>query len=187
MTEGTLSPETKIAQEMLARTETTKRLEAKVVQRQQRDGWCVFFKTSRHWFPVTTDANAMYRFTTKQEALDYVQMVHPDAIVMAVEAIVSDHAGRHTKPRVDLIDPTFIVGLGMVLGEGAKKYDAENWRLGSAWSERYGSLQRHLQAWWAGETLDEESGQSHLYHAATNAMILAYWQLCSRGTDDRPK
>lgn len=161
-------------------------IESKVVERQQGDGWNVYYKPGRQWEYVRqTDSTKPFIFPDKQTALDYVRDATPEAIVTEVAARFTEHEGKAVKPRVDLIDASFILGLGRVLGDGAKKYSAHNWRHGSKYSERYASLQRHLQAWWSGETLDGNSKENHLYHVATNAMILAYWQLTGRGTDDR--
>jgi hypothetical protein len=65
-----------------------------------------------------------------------------------------------------LVPVTFIRAVAAVLGYGQKKYAANNWRKGMAWSEVYSALQRHLTAWLEGEENDEESGLSHLWHAA---------------------
>jgi hypothetical protein len=62
-----------------------------------------------------------------------------------------------------------------VLGFGANKYGANNWRDDGGtteWSRTYSSIQRHLNAFWSGEDLDPESGLSHLAHANTQLMIL---------------
>ena len=132
------------------------------------------------------DANGYaWLFPTRQEALDYVAEATPHAIITEVEAVRSAHEGKNYKPRVDLVDPNFIVGMGRVLAAGAEKYAAGNWRLGAAYSDRYASAQRHLLAWASGEDCDPETGENHLHHAATCLQILAYWQLSGRGTDDR--
>lgn len=162
-------------------------VECKVVERQQGDGWTVLYKPDRHWERVTASNGYAAIFPDKQEALDYVRDATPGAIVVEVTANRTQHEGKETKPRVDLIDPTFLLGMGRVLGDGAKKYAPNNWRYGSNYSERYASLVRHLAAWHSGETLDINSKENHLYHVATNAMILAYWQLAGRGKDDRAR
>lgn len=78
------------------------------------------------------------------------------------------------KPRLDLIPGEALVGMGEVLGFGAKKYDAHNWRKGIEHSRLFGAAMRHMTAYWNGETNDPESGLNHIKHAMTNlAMILA--------------
>lgn len=76
------------------------------------------------------------------------------------------------KPRVDLVDPKWLLDLARVLGYGAEKYSAHNWRSGLNWSRLYAAAQRHLLAFQSGELNDPESGQSHLLHAACNLMML---------------
>jgi len=78
------------------------------------------------------------------------------------------------KPRLDLIPAEALVGMGEVLGFGAEKYDAHNWRKGIDHSRLFAAAQRHLWQYWNGDTLDDESGLNHLKHAMTNiAMMLA--------------
>lgn len=89
------------------------------------------------------------------------------------------------KPRMELIPPETLIGLAKVLTEGASKYDDWNWAQGMSWLRVYGSLQRHLVAWLAGEELDPESGLSHLSHALANVAFLHYYQARRVGTDDR--
>ena len=78
------------------------------------------------------------------------------------------------KPRVDLVPGELIRAAGRAFGYGADKYEDHNWRGGIKHSRLYASLLRHLTAYWDGQTLDEESGLSHLDHAVANlAMMIA--------------
>ena len=85
--------------------------------------------------------------------------------------LASKHDGQ--KIQVELVPPAFIMQIAMVLGHGAKKYGANNWRKGLPWMRIYASTLRHLFAWAGGEDIDAESGMSHLNHAATNIMFLS--------------
>lgn len=78
-----------------------------------------------------------------------------------------------TKPPLSLIDPTFILGLGAVLGFGAKKYAAGNWLRGMKWSEVMNGIKRHIASIEMGEMLDSDSGLPHVYHASCGIMFLA--------------
>lgn len=81
------------------------------------------------------------------------------------------------KNRLDLIEPEFIEGVGEVLTFGAKKYEPNNWQnVDDAQDRYYAALLRHLFAWRKGEKNDEESGLSHLKHAATNLMFLLHFE-----------
>lgn len=78
-------------------------------------------------------------------------------------------------------------GVVRVLAFGAGKYGERNWENGMAWSRCYAAAQRHITAWWEGESTDPETGYSHLWHAACCVLFLAAYELRSAGTDDRPK
>ena len=85
------------------------------------------------------------------------------------------------KRRMDLIPHEALYAMADVLTFGAEKYDAHNWRKGLEHSRLYAAAQRHLTAYWSGETMDPESGLNHLAHAMTDiAMILGL-----PGHDDR--
>jgi len=73
-----------------------------------------------------------------------------------------------------------------VLRRGASKYGERNWESGMAWSRVYAALERHLHAWWSGESIDPETGLSHLAHAMANMMFLNHYEALAVGKDDRP-
>jgi hypothetical protein len=64
-----------------------------------------------------------------------------------------------------------------------------------SWGRVFGALMRHLWAWWGGKgpttksfllgELDEETGHSHLWHAACCLAFLMAYEERSVGTDDR--
>lgn len=81
------------------------------------------------------------------------------------------------KIRLELIDPTFINGLGAVLTFGAEKYEANNWKLANSPADRErikGAMLRHQMELANGTEIDPDSGLHHAYHIACNAMFLAY-------------
>ena len=58
--------------------------------------------------------------------------------------------------------------------KGGKGYTEHSWREVPNAKERYqAALYRHLNKLELGETHDDESGESHWYHVATNALFLA--------------
>ncbi len=60
-----------------------------------------------------------------------------------------------------------------VLGYGARKYSAGNWRLVPNARDRYfDAALRHLVAWHEGQRLDPESGLPHLAHACCSILFL---------------
>ena len=70
------------------------------------------------------------------------------------------------KLRYDLLPPEALKAVVEVLTFGAQKYGDHNWKLvENASSRYYAALMRHVEAWRTGETLDSETGISHLAHA----------------------
>ena len=77
-----------------------------------------------------------------------------------------------------LIPPETTRALAQVLTFGANKYAPNNWQLVENGKDRYlDALLRHLDAYRSGESLDPESGLSHLSHALTNIAFLHYLDL----------
>lgn len=93
------------------------------------------------------------------------------------------------KPRYDLVPTHPLKACAEVFAFGAKKYGDRNWELGIDYGRLYGALQRHLNAFWAGEDLDPESNLSHIGHAMCCLMMMGEEHLnpnFSRALDDRP-
>lgn len=81
------------------------------------------------------------------------------------------------KLRYSLIPPVALSALAKVLTFGAIKYAPNNWQLVEDGEERYlDALYRHLEAYRSGETIDAESGLTHLSHAITNIAFLLHFE-----------
>jgi hypothetical protein len=91
----------------------------------------------------------------------------------------TDSGARYNtgKARFDLIPPEVLLQLAEHYNYGANKYQPNNWVKGFPYSDTYASLQRHLNAWWGGETNDPESGRHHLVAVIWNAVTLLYFEL----------
>lgn len=103
----------------------------------------------------------------------------------------SEPAARYDadKPRIDLIDPGFLLRLGDHYGVGARKYAERNWQKGMSFSRCYASAQRHMLAFWSGEDDDPETGSPHVIAAAWNMAALDYYMADAdlrKKFDDRP-
>ena len=70
---------------------------------------------------------------------------------------------------------------------GSRKYDDHNWRKGYAWSWSYDAAQRHMNKFWGGEDIDEETGTPHVISAAWHMFALAWFMVNRKEKDDRPK
>lgn len=100
----------------------------------------------------------------------------------ADDAGTKDDAG---KPRMDLLPFDALTEVAHVLTFGAKKYGDRNWH-GLSVSRLFAAALRHLWAWWRGEDNDEETGRSHLAHAACCVLMALEQTLHRRQYDDRP-
>jgi hypothetical protein len=74
--------------------------------------------------------------------------------------------------RFDLIPVGPLTQLARHYGEGAKKYDDNQWRKGYEWSKSYAAMIRHATQFWNGEDFDEELGSNHLVAVAWHAFTL---------------
>ena len=90
------------------------------------------------------------------------------------------------KDRIDLMPPEFVTATARVLAFGAQKYGDRNWEKGLLWSRVFAAQQRHMWAWWSGQDADEETGMSHLWHAACCMAFLVAYEARQTGQDDRP-
>lgn len=101
------------------------------------------------------------------------------------------------KIRMDLLPPEFLFATATILTFGATKYADRNWEQGMKWGRVFGALMRHLWCWWGGQgpttnnfifgDTDEETGHSHLWHAACCLAFLVAYEERKIGEDDRLK
>lgn len=89
------------------------------------------------------------------------------------------------KARTDLLPVAALVEVSRVFEFGAGKYGEYNWK-GLSVSRLYGAALRHLFAWWRGQDDDDETGRSHLAHAACCVLMALEQMLDRREYDDRP-
>lgn len=84
-----------------------------------------------------------------------------------------------------LVPPRALMELAEVYTMGAQKYAAHNWTKGMKWSRIYDAVQRHLNQFWAGEDMDQESRLCHLAHAAWGLFTLLEFRRLHPELDDR--
>ena len=89
------------------------------------------------------------------------------------------------KPPIGLISPLALVEEAKVMAHGAKKYAEHRWRGGISWQGVLNSLARHWVAYNRGETLDPESGLSHMAHVRCDAGFLLEYEVTHPEFDDR--
>lgn len=88
-------------------------------------------------------------------------------------------AGRKhdsNKPRYSLLPTGTINQVVQVLEYGAVKYEIDNWqRVPSARTRYYDAAMRHIDDWWNGSEIDEESSLHHLAHAICCLLFLLWF------------
>ena len=88
--------------------------------------------------------------------------------------------------RFDLLPAEPLRQVAEHYGKGAEKYAARNWERGYEWSKSYGALQRHANAFWGGEDIDEETGSPHMAAVVFHALALLEFARTHEAFDDRP-
>jgi hypothetical protein len=92
------------------------------------------------------------------------------------------------KAPLGLVPPYAMEQTSWVHKLGADKYGPWNWRETGVCASTYvNAILRHLNAWRDGESLDPESGITHLAHIACSANILMDAEYCGKLQDDRNK
>jgi hypothetical protein len=89
---------------------------------------------------------------------------------------------------LELLPTRPLEAVAAVLAFGARKYRANGWRAGIAYSRVYAAVLRHMWAWWRGEDNDRETGLPHLAHAMCELAFLLDYHLRPGGPgalDDR--
>ena len=92
------------------------------------------------------------------------------------------------KVPLHLVPPSAKHFLAAALADGAKKYGPYNWRNSSISVSVYKSAcERHLDAFWDGESLAEDSQVHHLAHAMACLALMLDAMTVGRLHDDRPE
>lgn len=91
------------------------------------------------------------------------------------------------KPDCSLLPAVSVLAIAQVLTFGKQKYAAHNWRKGVANSRYIAACLRHLFAYLGGESVDKESGLSHLAHAGCCILFLIEQDALRPELDDRWK
>lgn len=91
------------------------------------------------------------------------------------------------KPSPALIPGAALIEMAGVFGLGARKYGSFNWRTTRVEAMTYANAAlRHIYSWIDGETIDPESGCSHLAHAMASLGIVLDAQHTDQLIDNRP-
>ena len=99
--------------------------------------------------------------------------------------INNDEALKQTegKIRMDLVMKGLAIPLyelGKILTFGLKKYQEDSWKQVPL-AKYEAALSRHLNEYFKGNLIDEESGELHLSHALTNLCFMVYLSITNKG------
>jgi hypothetical protein len=87
-----------------------------------------------------------------------------------------DKKKDHGKPMWDLLPYKQVSDIVDILTFGASKYGPNQWQeVDNARYRYFAAMMRHLTAWWEGESVDDESGKSHLAHAGCCLLFLMWF------------
>lgn len=80
------------------------------------------------------------------------------------------------KPRYSLLPSGTVLNVVQVLEYGAIKYEIDNWqKVPDARTRYYDAAMRHINDWWNGSEIDEESSLPHLAHAICCLLFLLWF------------
>lgn len=92
-----------------------------------------------------------------------------------------------TKVPLHLVPPSAKYYLAEALADGASKYGPYNWRQHPISVSVYkAAMERHLDAFWDGEDLAQDSGVHHAAHAMACMAIMLDAMSIGKLHDDRP-
>lgn len=85
------------------------------------------------------------------------------------------------------VPATVTMELALAMLEGARGYGRHNYRVaGVRASVYYDAANRHMDAWWEGENIDEKSQLSHVIKAIASLTVLRDAMINDKWVDDRP-
>ena len=153
-------------------------------------GFAVFCHASTPVKPIDADVIAAEMSRREEAEAETFEQPEPCELTAWGDKVTTHESGAKRangdKIRWDLMPIVAMRDTAQIWTFGATKYGDRNWEQGFKWSGPYASLMRHLQAWFAGEDFDQESGMSHLAHAACNLQMLQQFEYTYPQGDDRP-
>lgn len=112
----------------------------------------------------------------------------PNSFTREQPSVSSTGGAKNVKPeKFSLLPTQALAKVAEHYGVGAEKYSAHQWRQGYEWSKSYDALQRHANAFWAGEDNDPETKTPHMAAVAFHALTLLTFMDEHPNHDDRYK
>lgn len=106
-----------------------------------------------------------------------------------VEQLPSAEGVKHDqeKPDMSCLSPIAMVKVAQVMTFGKRKYAKDNWRGGISYTRLIAASLRHIFSYLGGESLDPETGVSHLAHAICDLQMILEFEDTMPEMDDRYK
>lgn len=114
--------------------------------------------------------------------------VKPQEKIMKEEKLNQALKFDEGKPDLSQVSYELLEGLAKVRMFGEKKYARDNWKKGFKITRSLSAALRHIFKFLGGDTIDSESGLSHLFHAVA-CLEHAIWDMeyHKESNDDRFK
>lgn len=133
--------------------------------------------------PATKQRYVYITYKVNKEVTDDQKECSPDYLKISIPRgtvnLSRGTAGRKhdsNKPRYSLLPSGTVNQVIQVLEYGAVKYEIDNWqRVPSARTRYYDAAMRHIDDWWNGSEVDEESSLPHLAHAICCLLFLLWF------------
>lgn len=106
---------------------------------------------------------------------DFIKITIPKGTVNLTSGTVGRKHDSN-KPRYSLLPENTVHNVIQVLEYGAVKYEPDNWKyVPDARTRYYDAAMRHIDDWWNGSEVDEESSLPHLAHAICCLLFLLWF------------
>ena len=130
-----------------------------------------FTDEPEYTFGTKSDRNTPFESSAERK-----RKAHDEYDARMMNYMKPNRSLRHNtgKPDYSLIPMAALAEVAKVLEYGASKYERGNWLKPTSWEVSFACLHRHMSAWQAGEDNDDESGRSHIAHAACNLIQMLH-------------
>ena len=145
-----------------------------MTRRSTEEDWQAHYERMNNFMTTKCDRNLPAEQTPEYKAA--AAAIRPEGYQFHTEAADENRSLRYNngKPDYSLIPMAALAEVAKVLEYGASKYERGNWLKPTSWEVSFACLQRHMSAWQAGEDNDDESGRSHIAHAACNLIQMLH-------------
>jgi len=132
----------------------------------------------------------------EEDIIPSVAFGEEDAVARGLDDVIAinkgfkkDDSGKECRP--ELIPAPALYELGRLYAQGAKKYNAENWRKGADLQRYIGALERHHLKYRMGQRFDDDpqfgdKPPHHMIQVAWNAITIYMLEQLGTGNNDLP-